>query len=251
MKNDNSNTLLKRGRPPKKDYDPEALMRELIDTAAEIYREKGEIKATALELGLPPGKVKKLLITGNVLSYPETKQIQDLLRQGKTMVEIQHVMSLSYSTLHTYLPYTKVIYKMSEISQNAERVKAYKARKAAVDILIGALTDGHLWDCIVAFQNYPFHTVSGLPFSYTLKKGRNGEYTKKLFIDRREKSKSLVWSSIKIAFNKALEKSGTVFTQPKELADVRGVSYTFSLLWRFGIITVPENLGRKLKGNRE
>ena len=47
MKNDNSNTSLKRGRPPKKDYDAEALMRELIDTAAEIYREKGEIKATA------------------------------------------------------------------------------------------------------------------------------------------------------------------------------------------------------------
>ena len=72
----------RRGRPPKKDYDPEAMMRELIDTAAEIYREKGEIKATALELSLPPGKVKKLLITGKVLSYPETEQIQELLRQG-------------------------------------------------------------------------------------------------------------------------------------------------------------------------
>lgn len=251
MKNDNSNTSLKRGRTPKKDYDPEALMQELVDTAAEIYREKGEIKATALELSLPPGKVKKLLITGNVLSYPETKQIQDFMRQGKTMAEIQYMMGLSYSTLHTYLPYTKVIYKMSEISQNAERVKTYKARKSAVDTLMAAPTEGHLWDCIVAFQNYTFHTVSGLPFSYTLKKGRNGEYTKELFIDRREKSKSLVWSSIKIAFNKALEKSGTVFTQPKELADVRGVSYTFSLLWRFGIITVPENLGRKLKGNRK
>ena len=45
MKNDNSNTSLKRGRPPKKDYDPEVLMRELIDTAAEIYQEKREIKA--------------------------------------------------------------------------------------------------------------------------------------------------------------------------------------------------------------
>ena len=99
MKNNNSNTSLKRGRPPKKDYDPEALMQELIVTAAEIYREKGEIKATALELSLPPGKVKKLLITGNVLSYPETKQIQDLLQQGKTMVEIQHIMGLSYSGL--------------------------------------------------------------------------------------------------------------------------------------------------------
>lgn len=249
MKNNNSNTSLKRGRPPKKDYDPEALMRKLIDTTAEIYQEKGEIKATALELDLPPGKVKKLLITGNVLSYPETKQIQDLIQQGKTMAEIQHMMGLSYSTLHTYLPYTKVIYKMSEISQNAERVKAYKARKAAVDILIGAPTDGHLWDCIVAFQNYPFYTVSGLPFSYTLKKGRNGEYTKELFIDRRENSKSLAWSSIKIAFNRAIEKQDVSFTRPKELADVRGVSYTFSLLWRFGMISVAENLEKKLRGN--
>ena len=251
MKNDNSNMLLKRGRPPKKDYDPDALMRELIDTTAEIYREKGEIKATALELSLPPGKVKKLLITGNVLSYPETEQIQELLRQGKTMVEIQHMMGLSYSTLHTYLPYSKVIYKMSEISQNAERVKIYKTRKSAVDTLLSAPTEGHLRDCIVAFQNYPFHTVSGLPFSYTLKKGRNGEYTKELFIDRRENSKSLAWNSVRMVFRRALEQQGTVFTRPKELADVRGVSYTFSLLWRFGMISVPEEVEKKLKGNQK
>ena len=240
MKNDNTNTPLKRGRPPKKDYEPDALMRELIGTAAEIYREKGEIKATALELDLPPGKVKKLLITGNVLTYPETKQIQDLMRQGKTMAEIQHIMDLSYSALHTYLPY-----------QNAERVKAYKARKAAVDALMAAPTDGYLWDCIVDFQNYPFHTVSGLPFSYTLKKGRSGEYTKELFIDRRENSKSLAWSSVRMAFKRALEQQGVVFTRPKDLADVRGMSYTFSLLWRFGMISVPEEVERKLKGNRK
>ena len=251
MKNNNSNTSLKRGRPPKKDYDPEALMRELIDTAAEIYQEKREIKATALELDLPPGKVKKLLITGNILSYPETKQIQALMQQGKTMAEIQHIMGLSYSALHTYLPYSKVIYKMSEISQNAERVKTYKARKATVDTLMVAPTEGNLWDCIVAFQNYPFHTVSGLPFSYILKPSRNGDYTKELFIDRRENSKSLAWSSIKIAFNKALEQQGAIFTCPKELVDVRGVSYTFSLLWRFGMISVPEEVEKKLKGNRK
>ena len=79
-------------------------MQKLIDTAAEIYQEKREIKATALELDLPLGKVKKLLITGNVLSYPETKQIQDLMQQGKTMAEIQRIMGLSYSALYTYLP---------------------------------------------------------------------------------------------------------------------------------------------------
>ena len=147
-------------------------------------------------------------------------------------------MSLSYSTLHTYLPYTKVIYKMSEISQNAERVKNYNLRKSAVEILTAAPTEDHLWGCIVAFQHYPFRTITGLPFSYTLKIGRNGKYTRELFIDHRENSKSLAWSSVRMAFEKAAEMEGAVLMRSKEMADVRGVSYSFSLLWRFGLITV-------------
>lgn len=55
---------------------------ELVDTAAEIYRGKGEIKITALKRFLPSGKVKKLLFTGKVLSYLETKQIHEFLRKG-------------------------------------------------------------------------------------------------------------------------------------------------------------------------
>ena len=134
------------------------------------------------------------------------------------MAEILRSLGFSYSAIHTYLPYTKVLYKISEISQNAERVKNYKARKAAVNMLKNSPTEEHLWDCIIAFQNYPFHTISGLPFSYTLKVGRNGEYTKELFINRRENSKSLAWSSVRIAFENALEKQGTVWNRPKGLA---------------------------------
>ena len=105
-----------------------------------------------------------------------------------------------------------------------------------------------MWDCIVAFQHYSFHTITGLPFSYTLKIGRNGEYTRELFIDRWENSKSLAWSSVRMAFEKAAEMEGVVLTRPKELADVRGVSYSFSLLWRFGMITVLEDVEKTLKG---
>lgn len=115
-----------RGRPTKKSYAPEKLMHELINIVTEIYQNTNEIKATAIEMSLPPNKVKKLLITGKVLSYPETEQIQSLLRQGKTMEEVQAIMELSYSAFNTYLPYTKVIYKMFEISQNAEQVNRYK-----------------------------------------------------------------------------------------------------------------------------
>ena len=61
-----------------------------------------------------------------------------------------------------------------------------------------------LWQLVIDCQNCPFKTVSGLPFSYTIKRGRNGELTKELWIDRRENSKSLAWSSIRLAFSNAM-----------------------------------------------
>lgn len=236
----------KKGRPPKKSYDPEILMQELIDTVTEVYQHTNEIKATAIELSLPPNKVKKLLITAKVLTYLETEQIQSLQADHIPMAEIQHIMNLSYPAVNTYLPYTKVIYKMSEVSQNAERIKRYKARKAAVEELGINRTEENLWKCIIAFQEYPFHTSSGLPFSYSLKIGRNGEYTRELFIDRRENSKSLAWSSIRLAFQNA--GAGKVYQRPKAVGDIRGISYSYSLLWRFGVIKVPEDVEKKLKG---
>lgn len=136
-----------RGRPLKKIYDSSSLMREMIDTAAEIYRATSELGATARELSLPPNKVKKLLITGNIIFYPETEQIQELLRQGKTMEEIRHEMGLSHSAINTYLPYTKGVYKMSEISQNAERVRRYQERKQALSDLAEHKTEENLWKC--------------------------------------------------------------------------------------------------------
>lgn len=236
------------GRPPKKDYNADALMEELIDEVAQVYREKGEIKATARELSLPPNKVKKLLITGGELVCPERERILKLKGQGKSMEEIQNALVLSYSAIHTYLPYSKVIYKMDQVSQNAERVKRYKDWREAVARLRRDCTEENLWGCILAFQEYPFHTSSGLPFTYTLKRGRSGAFTRELFIDRRANSKSLAWSSVRIAFEKALEKRETVFTRPKEVGDIRGISYSYSLLWRFGVIRVPEEVEEKLRG---
>lgn len=47
-----------------------------------------DVILTVLELSLPPNKVKKLLITANILIYPETEQVQSLRAKGKTMEEI-------------------------------------------------------------------------------------------------------------------------------------------------------------------
>ena len=45
---------------------------------------------------------------------------------------------------------------------------------------------------MVAFWGYKFKTLSGLPFTYKLKKGRGDEFTKELWIDRREGARALL-----------------------------------------------------------
>ena len=101
----------------------------------------------------------------------------------------------------------------------------------------------HLWDCIVAFEGYPFQTISGLPFSYQLKTGRNGELTKELWIDRRENSKSLAWSSVRLAFEKT--EGRPVVARPKALGDIRGISYIYGICLKFGLIEAAQKDTKK------
>lgn len=91
-------------RPFKKSYDPNSLMQDLLNTATEVYLITNRINLTALELSLPPNKVKKLLITAKILIYQETEHIQSLRAKGKTIEEIQAITGLSRASINTYLP---------------------------------------------------------------------------------------------------------------------------------------------------
>ena len=89
------------------------------------------------------------------------------------------ITGLKKPSISGYLPYSKVIYKPEMISVNAARIKAYRERKEIVDKLQKEVNNDLFWNAIIAFQNYPFYTYSGLPFSYTVKVGRNEELNKK------------------------------------------------------------------------
>lgn len=41
-------------------------------------------------------------------------------------------------------------------------------------------SEERLWEDVVAFQGASFKTYSGLDFTYTLKKGRSGEFNREL-----------------------------------------------------------------------
>lgn len=120
-----------------------------------------------------------------------------------------------------------------------------KIQKEALEQLSREVNEEHLWECIVAFQEYPFETVSGLPFCYRLKTGRNGQPTRELWVDRRENSKSIAWSSIKLVFESVLTlqkqqntEGAVIINRPKALGDIRGVSYICPLFIKFGLVEV-------------
>ena len=155
---------------------------------------------------------------------------------------------LSKSSVTSYLSYEKGVYypgtePVTKSSVGAEQQRRY----CAVKKLRTEPTEEHLWEVVLIYQEVKFKTYSGLPFSYEVRKGRNGQYTKELWIDRREKSKSMAWSSVRLAFHN-IKEMGAVVDRPKSLGDIRGVTYIYGMFYRFGLIDVPDDVKEKMKG---
>lgn len=149
------------------------------------------------------------------------------------------------------IAYKIIKWKESEEMEEQKQTEQQwnKIRRERIDILREAPSEENLWQAVMVFQNYPFKTVTGLPFQYTLKTGKNGEWTKELWIDRREKSKSLSWSSVVLAFKNS-QKTTEVVGRPKALGDIRGISYIYPILWRLGLIRVPEKFEEKMLSDK-
>ena len=217
-------------------YNAEQLWQELMKITAEVYRRTGEMRLTAQELEISELKVRKLLITAGEYENQKSAEIGRLFREGMTVREIQALTGLGKSSINGYLPYTKAVYNAKEISRNAERIRKYRARKMCIEELLGEPSEERLWQAVIEFQNYPFTTFSGLFYTYQLKVGKNGSYNKEILISRRRQSKSLTWSSVRLAFEGALRRKGEVIEKPKALGDIRGISYIYPIFVRFGLI---------------
>ena len=261
------NVNKKRGRPmgetrkpgggrkrSKPEYNAGKNLKEQMDAAVSLYKNKS-LQAIADELSLNPIKVRKLLITADVYESEVAEKVQDTFeRYRKTqdyktsILSTATVLGLSKASVTSYLPYEKGVYfpntaDKEKISVGAERQRRYRAvRKLRTEP-----TEEHLWEVVLLYAGVRFKTYSGLPFTYEIRKGRNGQYTKELWIDRRENSKSLAWSSVLLALGNVKE-VGAVVDRPKALGDIRGVTYIYGMFYRFGVIDVPDDA--KCKMNR-
>ena len=134
--------------------------------------------------------------------------------------------------------------------ENRETIGAALRRK----LLAGEDAHGALWEAVTACQGEMFHTASGLPFSYSVRKKRDGTYSGELLVTRKEGSKSLTRSSVELAFDRVCrDASGgetPFYKGPKAIGQIFGISYVYSLFWAWGLIEVPEAVARRLSGSQ-
>ena len=240
-------------KPSKPEYSAAKNLTQQMKAATELYTEKMSLQAIADALSLNPIKARKLLITAGVYKSDTAKLVQQTFGSFRStqsysaaVTSTMSALQLSRPSVTSYLPYEKGVYfpeeaEAANISAGAERQRHYRA----VAALKKNPCEENLWKCVVAFRGYKFKTMSGLPFTYTLKKGRGDEFTKELWIDRREDSKSLAWSSVMLAYHN-IGKIGEVVDRPKALGDIRGVSYIYGMFYRFGLIDVPDKVKEKM-----
>ena len=234
----------------KPEYDAGKNLKEQMESAVALYEEDCSLQSIADALALNPIKVRKLLITAGVYESEVAEKVQDTFEEYRetqdyktSILSTANTLDLSKASVTSYLPYQKGVYfpstEKEKISVGAERQRRYRTMKR----WRADQTEENFWGVVLTYAGVKFKTGSSLRFAYKIKKGRNGEYTKELWIDRREKSKSLAWSSIILALGNI---KGEVVDRPKALGDIRGVTYIYGMFYRFGLIDVPDKVKEKM-----
>lgn len=112
------------------------------------------------QFGITLMKTRKILITVGVYHTEISEQVISLWENGKNISEIMQETGLSRSSVHSYLPYTKMIYNADELSLYAERCRLYRKRKQEIEKLHCCmdksleLLENHLWETLKLFSGY-------------------------------------------------------------------------------------------------
>lgn len=173
------------------EYDADNIMKELLNAVSECYGNQAgsneSLRCVAREFDITHLKARKLLITAGAYSTEISDYVNSLKTDGKTIPEIMQTTGLSRASVHSYLPYSKIIYNAKELSLNAERIRKYRKRQEAVKKINNDIEEStedlydRVWDAITIFEGYPFYTARNLKYTYTVK-------GQEMFISRKSKT---------------------------------------------------------------
>jgi CRISPR/Cas system endoribonuclease Cas6 (RAMP superfamily) len=150
------------------------------------------------------------------------------------VTQIMEITGLGRASVYSYIPYSRTSYNAAELSLDAEKCRKYRVRKLAVEKL-KKMVDAdpedigeQLWNTIVLFENYTFHTVQGSKFRYTVQ-------GQEILLNRQQES--ITKSSVNRAYEEVMElrAAGQPISEEKQLK-ILGASYVFPVFRRLRLI---------------
>lgn len=216
------------------EYNPERIMEQFTNCIVDVYRtgtDSNSLRKISEQFGITLMKTRKILITAGVYHTEISDQINSLWEDNWSISDIMKETGLSRSSVHSYLPYTKVIYNAEELSLYARRCRTYRKRKLAVQKLqscIGGsmgILEETLWNTIKVFSGYFFETSEGERFCYSV----SGD---EILISKRKESITRV--DVNLAVEEILELNGVV--ESLQNMKVSGAGYLYPVFLRFGLI---------------
>ncbi len=229
----------------KPNYNPDTTMQELISAVCEYYGSPVDdrdhedpdhvsLHDVADRFQITVMKARKILITANLYTTAATRRVQELVKEGKTVKEVQEITGLGRSSVNSYIPYAHIVYNLPDISIKAERQKQYRVRKRN-ESRSDEEREKMLWQELTYLQGCIFRTAErggrdGVDFVYRIK----GD---EMFVDRMEKS--INRATVMEAYRIVVELEGVV-KGPKALGTF-GASYLYPVFMKMGIIKSPRN----------
>ena len=99
------------------------------DEILAAYSRHGSIKGVHKATGYSEGLIRKTLVTAGLYTSPRAEEVQALAAQGLREADIAEQLGISKGIINTYLPYSKGTYLNEEKTENAQRIRACRARK--------------------------------------------------------------------------------------------------------------------------
>lgn len=93
------------------------------------YNRNKSIRATALNLGISQGVVRKALITYRVIDSPRIQRIAELRAVGLPSKDIAKMLNISPSCVDANTPYVRGTYLNQNKTANAAKLRAWRKKR--------------------------------------------------------------------------------------------------------------------------
>lgn len=100
-----------------------------VEEIVKSYKTGIPVKEIAKVGEISYNKVIKLLVTEGVYTSDTYDKIKDLRAEGKSEREISDICGLGKSAMWQYTPYTRGIYNSENPTENAIKIREWRARK--------------------------------------------------------------------------------------------------------------------------